>query len=182
MSQISEHYIRLSDAFEETLRGVSPNQWDAPTPCTEWNVRQLVEHVSKNAGIFFGLVGEPAPALPPVDTDPAEAWRVSDRTIREALVDAARANQEFDGFFGRTTFAKSVDAFMSFDLIVHRWDLARATGQDERVDPVDIDWALDQTKGWGEAMRGQNAFGPALETPRGADAQTRLLAFLGRRA
>ena len=81
---------------------------------------------------------------------------------------------------GRQTFEQAVDRFLSFDLLIHGWDLARATGQDDRMDPADVDRLAEAAKGFGDKMRGPGAFGEAVEPPPGADEQDELLAFLGR--
>lgn len=64
MSQESDRYRRLSDAFAAKVAGVPQNGWDAPTPCTDWSVRDLVRHVSQTPGLFFGLVGRELEAGP----------------------------------------------------------------------------------------------------------------------
>jgi uncharacterized protein (TIGR03086 family) len=182
MTAVAERYGRLADDFGATVRGVRDDQWDAPTPCADWDVRALVAHVTNNGGVFLGLIGEPAPDLPPIDVDLVAAWQVADAAVRDTLADPDRANREYDGYFGRSTFAAAVDSILCFDLIVHRWDLARATGQDETLDPGDVATVFEAAKGFGDSLRSSSVCGPALDPPAGADDQTRLLAFLGRRA
>ncbi len=82
---------------------------------------------------------------------------------------------------GRQTFESAVDRFLAFDLVVHGWDLAHATGLDDRIPPADLERVRAQAEGFGDAMRSPQAFGAEVEVPPGADAQARLLAFLGRR-
>jgi len=65
-------------------------------------------------------------------------------------------------------------------LVVHGWDLAHAVGLDERIPDDDVARVQAGADAFGDAMRGPQAFGPALDPPPGADAQARLLAFLGR--
>jgi uncharacterized protein (TIGR03086 family) len=96
------------------------------------------------------------------------------------LEDPERAATEFEGMAGRTSFEKAVDGFLCFDLVVHGWDLARATGQDESIDAADVARVQQQAEAFGPALRSPQAFGPEVEAPAGADAQARLLAFLGR--
>ncbi len=98
------------------------------------------------------------------------------------LDDPELAGAEFDGFFGHSRFDDAVDRFLCFDLVVHGWDLARATGLDETIAPDDIASVRAKADSFGDAIRGPGAFGPEVEAPAGADDQTRLLAFLGRRA
>lgn len=67
------------------------------------------------------------------------------------------------------------------DTLVHTWDIARSTGQDETLDPVGVSHAFAMLLPNDEAIRGAGSFGPKIEPPPGADEQTRFLCFLGRR-
>jgi len=82
---------------------------------------------------------------------------------------------------GRSTFERGVDGFLSFDQVVHGWDLARAIGQDERIEPAEVSRIAADVRGMGDTLRSSGACGPALEPPPDADPQTRLLCELGRR-
>ncbi len=182
MSDISERYARLSEDFAGTVAAVPADRWSAASPCEGWDARDVVRHVVEVQGMFLGLVGRELGDIPSVDEDPLAAWDAARAVVQGDLDDPERANTGFDGFFGRSTFAEAADRFLSFDLVVHRWDLARATGQDERLDPDDVRWAHEATAPFGEHLRGNNVCGPELTPPEGADAQTRFLAFVGRRA
>jgi uncharacterized protein (TIGR03086 family) len=92
------------------------------------------------------------------------------------------AGAEFEGFFGKQTFAEAIDRFICFDLLVHGWDLAHATGIDEAMAPEDVSRLDEAAQQFGDKMRGPGAFGPAVEPPPGADDQAKVLAFLGRQA
>ena len=120
----------------DTIAGVPDDGWAAPTPCEDWTARDLVGHLVDTSGMFLGFIGQEAPAGPSVDDDPLGAFTAARDAVQSALDDPATAAQEYDGMFGRTTFAESVDGFLSADLVIHRWDLARATGQDETL-PAD---------------------------------------------
>jgi len=179
MSEIADRYRRLSGQFTDTVAGVAPDRWDAPTPCEDWTARDLVRHVVDSHQLFLGFIGEELDA-PPVGDDPLPAWAVARDAVQSALDDPARAGKTFTGMFGETTFEQGVDRFLSFDQVVHRWDLARATGQDERMDEAEVARLTAQLPSFGDAMRGPHAFGPEVETPPGADPQAKLIAFLGR--
>lgn len=182
MSEISERYARLAGDFAATIAGVPDDRWSAPSPCEGWTARDVVRHVVETPAIFLRLVGREMPDVPSVDDGPAAAFDAS-RTIVQADLDAPeRANVTFEGVFGTMTFAESIDRFVNFDLVVHRWDLAHATGLDETLDRDDIRRVVDATAGFGDALRGQGVCGPELEPPPDADDQTRMLAFLGRKA
>jgi uncharacterized protein (TIGR03086 family) len=182
MTEVSERYRRLSEAFAAKIAGVGDDGWANETPCEAWTARDLVAHVVATQGMFEGLVGRSIGDLPPVEDAPAAAWDAARAVIQRNLEDPSLATAEFDGFAGRSTFEAAVDRFLCTDLVVHGWDLARATGQDEGMSPEDVTRVQGVAEAFGDAMRGPQAFGPALEPPSGADAQGRLLAFLGRRA
>jgi uncharacterized protein (TIGR03086 family) len=101
--------------------------------------------------------------------------------MRALLDDPATAGLEYEGYFGRTSLERTVDGFLCFDLVVHRWDIARATGGDERMDPVEVRCIRSQAEGFGEAIRSHGVCGPEVPVPSTASEQDRLLAFLGRR-
>ena len=97
------------------------------------------------------------------------------------LDDPALAGTEYDGQFGKTKVEDTIDKFMAFDLVVHGWDLARATGQDETIDPVEVDRTWEAAQGLGENMRKYGVTGPEVDVPPDASKQDRLLGLLGRR-
>lgn len=182
MSEVSDRYRRLSVAFAEKIAAVPPDCWTAPTPCTDWSVRDLVRHVAETPGMFLGLVDRELRPGPNVDDDALRAFTWVRDQVQADLDDPARAEAQFDGYFGRTTFAQAIDRFVCFDLAIHGWDLARATGQDERIDPAELARLWKSVELFGDAIRSEGTCGPAVDPPPGADEQTRLLAHLGRRA
>jgi uncharacterized protein (TIGR03086 family) len=180
MSEISERYARLADTFAAKIAAVPPDRWSARTPCENWTVRELVEHVVSSQSVFLGFVGQSVGDAPSVDDDPLGAWAAARTVVQRCLEDRARACAEFEGSMGTMTFERAVDRFLTFDLIVHGWDLARAAGLDDRIDSDDIAHVRRQAEGFGDRMRSPQAFGPEVAAPPGADDQARLLAFLGR--
>lgn len=182
MSEISERYARLTDDFAAKMAAVPDDRWTAPSPCEGWTARDVVRHIVESQGMFLGFVGRQLGEIPSVDDDPAGAFEAARAVVQADLEDPQRAGATYEGAFGRMTFEDGVDRFLCFDLVVHGWDLARAAGLDERMDPDEVRRVMEAAQGFGDAMRGPGAFGPALDPPPDADEQTRLLAFLGRRA
>lgn len=180
MTEISERYRRLADAFADKVAAVPDDRWSSPSPCPDWTARDVVRHVVHTQGMFLGFVGRELGDIPSVDDDPLGAWNAARAVVLAGLEDPARAAEEFQGMSGPSRFDAAVDRFLSFDLVVHGWDLARAAGLDERIDPADVDDVRRAAEGFGDAMRSPGAFGPAVEPPRDADEQARVLAFLGR--
>jgi uncharacterized protein (TIGR03086 family) len=141
-----------------------------------------VRHVVDTTALFLGFVDRKLPPAPSVDEDPLGAWTSARDAMQAALDDPQTRQQEFDGMFGRSTFEDSVTRFLCPDLLVHTWDLARAAKLDENLDLDEVERVLAT---WqqipSDAMRSPGVFGPEIESAGGADPQTRLLNFAGRR-
>lgn len=182
MTDISDRYRRLSAGFADRIAAVPEARWLSPSPCEGWSARDLVGHVVGTQAMFLGLVKREMPVGPDAADDPAAAWAHASGVIQTDLDDPERADVTFDGFFGESTFAGAVDRFLSWDLVVHSWDLARATGGDERVDPADAEWVIAGVAGFGDSIRSPQVCGPELSALADADATTRMLALVGRQA
>jgi uncharacterized protein (TIGR03086 family) len=182
VTEVSERYRRLAGETTDTVRAVPSERWSSPSPCDGWTARDVVRHLVDTHGMFLGFVGGTLGDIPSVDDDPLGAWEAARDALQGALDDPARAEATFEGVTGRSTLQDAVGRFICFDQVVHRWDLARAAGIDVRIDADELDRLMQAAEGFGDAMRGPGAFGPAIEPPSGADQQTRVLAFLGRRA
>jgi uncharacterized protein (TIGR03086 family) len=181
MTEISDRYRALSAAMADRIAAVPADGWDAQTPCEDWKARDLVRHLVDSSAMFLGFIGQDPPAAPSVDDDPLAAYTAARDAVQEVLDDPSRAQQEYDGMFGTTTFEQSADRFLSADLVIHGWDLARATGQDDTMPPHEVERVHRELEPMDDKMRGPGAFGPKIEPPAGADDQTKLLCFLGRR-
>src|SRR5262249_6205940 len=147
-----------------------------------WTARDVVRHVVATPGMFFGMIGAEYPELPSVDDDPEAAFDAARDVMQRALDDPDTATTEFDGFFGPTSFEQAVDRFANFDLVVHRWALARAAGLHDAMPPNEVARLTDEVPGFGDSARSPGVFGPEIDVPPDADAQTALLGMLGRRA
>jgi uncharacterized protein (TIGR03086 family) len=181
MTEVSERYQRLADVFEAKIAAVPSDKWTAPTPCGDWTVRDLVGHVVNTQGMILGLVGRSVGDIPSADDDPQAAFAAARAVVQRDLEDPTVATLGFEGSMGAMTLEEAVNRFLCFDLVVHAWDLSHAAHLDENIDEADVARVQAQAASFGDAMRGPQAFGPALEPSAGADAQDRLLAFLGRK-
>jgi uncharacterized protein (TIGR03086 family) len=181
MSEVADRYRRLADEVAAAVAAVPDDRWTSASPCAGWTARDVVEHVCATQALFLGFVDEPAGEGPTVGEDPVGAWRAASAPVTALLGDTARASATFDGLFGETTFESAIDRFANFDLVVHRWDLARATGGDETVDRADAQRVLDGVAAFGPALYGPGVCADAIEVPPDADVTTRMLAVVGRR-
>lgn len=180
MTSVSDRYERAARGFSRRVDAVQPDAWARPSPCDGWTARDVVGHVIGTHLMFLGFVGRGVEG-PSVDDDPKGAYAAASHQLLRALVDPTAAAAAVDGFFG-PTLEEGVDNILTGDIVIHTWDLARAVGGDERLDPDEVDRYWKLTPGIDDAVRVPGIFGAALAPPEGADPQTKLLAFLGRRS
>lgn len=184
MSEVAERYHTIAAAFTERVEGVSPEQWTTQTPCAEWTARDLLEHVvAVHRMAIDALAGDGRESLPEVgpDEDLTAAWRAGRDEVAAALADPGRAGAVINaGPLSDRTFEQVIDTLICTDTLVHTWDLARATGQDERLDPTAVSRSAEFLAPMDEGMRRPGAFAAKIEPPAGADDQTRFLNFCGR--
>src|SRR4051812_39096099 len=108
MTDIADRYEKNARAFLAKVAAVPEDAWDAPTPCPDWTATDLVQHVVESQGMFLGFIGEDAPEGPAAADDPVAAVQAVTGAIQAALEDD-RAQKEFEGAMGRSTFEGSVD-------------------------------------------------------------------------
>jgi uncharacterized protein (TIGR03086 family) len=176
------HYRDLAAKFTNRVESVPADRWDDSSPCDGWTARDVVRHVIDTQRYIVTVVDLELPEGPSVDDDPAAAWASTRDEMQKILDDPALAGREYDGHFGRTELGTTVDSFYCFDLVVHGWDLARATGLDETIPADDLTWVGGVAEQLGDNIRTAGVCGPAVNVSADADEQTRVLAFLGRKA
>ncbi|MFD1811989.1 TIGR03086 family metal-binding protein [Rhodococcus gannanensis] len=182
MTETAELYRRLAANLTGTVAAVPTDRWDDPSPCEGWTARDVLRHVIDVQSFPLTPVGVSLSPAPSVDDDPLAAWTATHEEVQAVLDDPARAELEYDGALGRTTVAAIFGAFIAFDLAIHRWDIAHATGVDETIPAEDLALAAALAERMGDRIRTPGVCGPAVEVPADADEQTRVLAMLGRRA
>lgn len=179
-SEVGDRYGRIADGFTAALEGCPPGAWSNASPCEEWTAHGVAKHVVEtHRRILTRLTGgDPSP--PDTDEDLAASWQVESSAIRAALADADRAATPVKGMAGEQPFEQLVGGVLCADTLIHTWDLARATGQDERLDSGAVSTALTFLTPNDDMLRVPGGMGPKVEPPPGADEQTRLLCFVGR--
>lgn len=180
MNDIADRYRRIAAGFTARVEAVPADAWENPAPCDGWVARDVVQHLVEWVPAFLSPADVDLPALPSVDDDPAAAWRALDAALRALLEDAATAAREFDSRPGRHSVATAIDQFVTSDVLVHTWDLARATGLDERLDPDEVQRLYEGMLPIDEMLRQSGHYGPRVHVADDADTQTKLIAFTGR--
>jgi uncharacterized protein (TIGR03086 family) len=181
-------------AVEESVRlvqQISPDQLDSPTPCAEWNLRELLEHsIAQHHGFAKAAEGvdqDRADWLPqPLAADFVAAYRESaDHVIHafapDDVLDRTFLLAEIDPAF-RFRAAQSM-GFHTVDYVVHSWDIARSIGAVLKLDDdlVAVGLQIAERVPEGERrLQPGAAFRPGLPSDDGATSLDRMLAMLGR--
>jgi uncharacterized protein (TIGR03086 family) len=175
----SGRHRAIADGF--TARVTGATDWDAPAPVPDWQARDVVGHLVEWFPAF--LAGGTRLELdrgPSVAEDPVAAWRVHADAV-QSLLDGPLAGTPFrHPMVGEMPLPVAVDQFYTTDVFLHTWDLARATGQDERLDPQTCADLLAGMTPIEELLRSSGQYGPRVPVPPDADVQTQLLGFIGR--
>jgi len=180
-------FERAVEEFGRRVHGVKDDRWAAPTPCTDWDVRALVNHlvyelrwavplfegrtVAEIGGRFEGdLLGE----------DPVATWDDAARGALAAVDTEDAMDRTVHLSFGEFPGSEYTRQLIA-DLLIHGWDLARGSGQDEHLDPRLVAEVADWFVGVEVLYRSGGAIADRPDVPADADAQTKLLANYGRK-
>jgi uncharacterized protein (TIGR03086 family) len=177
MTALTEDYLANADRFTDVVDAT--DTWDAASPCEGWTAAEVVDHVVTTQRDYLAKQGADLDGQS--FTDPGTSWRHHVEQMRALLADESFATTEFDGYFGRTTVEELLANFYGFDLVVHRWDLGRASGLPVTWSEEEMDRVEKAADGFGDMLYGDGVCKPALEAPEDAPRQVRLLARLGRR-
>jgi uncharacterized protein (TIGR03086 family) len=181
VSEYADRYRRIAGQFTQRVDTVPANAWDNPAPCDGWLARDVVRHlVEWIPGLFESCPELRFAAGPSVEDDPAGAWRALDRTLQAVIDDSTLSAIEFDMRMGRYRVDQAIDMFCTGDILVHTWDLARATGLDETLDADEVHRMYEGMLPIDAILRDSGHYGPRVEVPDDADEQTKMIAFTGR--
>ena len=182
VNEAAQEHRQIASRFSDVVAGVAPEDWDRPAPCEGWVARDVVGHlVEWLPGLLRSGAGIELPVGPSVAEDPVAAWTVQRDAVQALLEDPSTPGKVLTNpHFGSVPLQEAISRFYVSDVFLHTWDLARATGQDERLDPARCAAMLEGMLPMDEMLRGSGQYGPRVEVAPDADAQTRLLAFIGR--
>jgi uncharacterized protein (TIGR03086 family) len=174
-------YRRATLAAADVLEAVRPEQLTAPTPCTEWSVQDLVDHLT--AGTSYLLAGMQGRAPEPVSGSDATQFRDGVAAVLQALAEPGALERTCTSPLGfEWPIAQAVMGTV-MDVLVHTWDLARATGQAVSLDPELVGFCVSTfLPDMPERGREAGIVGPAVPVAADAPDDVRLLAAMGRRA
>ena len=166
--------------------GVRPEHLPKPTPCRDWDVRLLLNHIIGGNHMFAevargGRVDASGEMEDYTRPDPGSNYIASADAVLAAWAEPGAMQRRCHMPFGDIPAPAAVSIHF-LDIVVHGWDLARATGQDTTIEPDLAAEALDISQGLlSPELRETGVFGP--EVPISADdpLHDRLVAFMGRR-
>ena len=187
-----EHLQRVSDLLSGLVEGTDAGRLDDPTPCEDFQVRDLIGHFTMGRFLFAAdfagdtarrdelLGGMPERFGDVLGDDHLATYRDASATLDAAVDGIEDVEATADFFLGQMPISAALET-ISGDNLVHCWDLARSTGQD--FDPPD-DLVEATAAFFGvlitDDLRAVGSFGPEVEVPEDASALDRLLGFCGR--
>ncbi|MEV0320929.1 TIGR03086 family metal-binding protein [Streptomyces sp. NPDC050658] len=184
---LADRHSAALDLFTDRVHEIRADQWDAPTPCTEWSVRDLVNHLTAEQLWVPSLVRDGATIASVGDSfdgdmlgpDPVASWDTAAEASRRAFGEPGALDRTVHLSFGDTS-AVFYCGQMICDLVVHAWDLSRAIGADETLPEDLVAFSVREITPYAADLEKSGLFAPAVEPPADASVQTKLLSLLGR--
>ncbi len=175
MTAPSDSLIVLSRALDQAgdvLAAVRADQLELPTPCSDWDVAQLIGHLVDAPVRFLEMARGEQPD-----------WSVGPRRVSENWVPEFRSNADdllHHWHQAGPEAATSQADWQTTEFAVHTWDLAQATGQSRPLLPEVAERGLAFMSAMLTPERRGSAFGPEVSVPDDAPVYERLAAFAGR--
>ncbi|MFI6847557.1 TIGR03086 family metal-binding protein [Kitasatospora sp. NPDC050467] len=184
-TEVRRHYAAAGAEVARLIRTAPEDQWSAPTPCREWEVRTLVNHLAaQHLWVCQAIAGYTPDQIgrrfqgDVLGRNPLGVWEMAvDSAVRalgrpgapDLLVHVSYGVRDVGGYVRELTA----------ETVVHSWDLARALGESGRMPQGAARYALAEFRGYRD-LAGTGLFDPPLTALPGADAQELLLALTGR--
>jgi uncharacterized protein (TIGR03086 family) len=181
-ARAGETHLAVCRQFGVTV-AASNGKWHLRSPCDAWDARGVLEHV---IGFHDVLLLRPLGLKPdrPRD-DPRRRWELTFDRLRELLGREGSLERVVEVPAVGRNQATQADAAnllprLTRDVLVHTWDLARAVGADDRLDPIYCAMFFEQLPADADALNASGMFAPSVAVDDHSDVQTKLLARLGR--
>jgi uncharacterized protein (TIGR03086 family) len=184
--EVLDAFDRALQEFDSRVHRVRPDQWNDGTPCTDWSVRDLVNHVTGEhlwapwllRGATLAEVGDRFDG-DVLGDDPVRTWETAARESAEALHAHGALDKSVHLSSGLTPVPEYAWQMIG-DLAVHAWDLARGIGADDHIDAELASQVYDYLAPHVPEWQPYGIFAPAVEVPADAPIQDRLVGLLGR--
>ena len=169
---------RIGPALGGVVANITPEQLDLPTPCAEYRVRGVLEHMISGATAFAAAFRGAEPGAPDL-SDPLASFGPALGDLLAAVAEPGALARTVAAPFGEVdgeTFAR----FIALDGLVHGWDLARATGQPYSPPDDVVAEATTFARATLDPLRDGTTFAAEVVAPAGATPIERLAAYTGR--
>ena len=173
----AERHRVAAGLFGERVRGVA--DWTVPAPPEGWDAGDVVRHLLEwLPGLLSSRLGVDLPAVD-AESDLVGAWEQRSADV-DRLFESDGATPYESEIFGQMTLAEVVDRFYTNDVVMHTWDLARATGQDDRLPRAFCEQSLAGMEPLADVLASSGQYAPRVPVPDDADVQDRLIGLIGR--
>jgi uncharacterized protein (TIGR03086 family) len=175
-------YRRAAEGAVTVASRIRADQLDDGTPCDAWTVQDVLDHLLGGTRYLGAAISGTEPTEPPTGGTAAELRRGTTACL-EGLADPAALGRTCSSPLGTEWSVAEAVAGTSMDLVVHTWDLARATGQLVELDPLVLEASIAMfLPHMPELGRAAGIVGPPVDVPPDASPQQVLLGAMGRRA
>ena len=185
MSGAIEMYRRSVEEFGQRVMAIGADDWNRPTPCSEWSVRDLVRHLVYEelwappllAGATIAEIGERFEGDILGDVPQVAGKEAAAQALAAASPSSLgrTVHLSFGDFPGQEYLGQ-----LTADHVIHAWDLARGIGGDERLAPDLVQFVYDFMVPQAEQWAAAGVFAAPVDVPADADIQSKLLAMSGR--
>ena len=184
---LQQLHQRGLEEFDRYMKEIKPDQWGNQTPCTEWSVRDLVNHIVNEdkwtAPLMEGSTIEEVGDRFDGDLlgdDPQGAWEMAKKEASNAVQSEGALERTVNVSWGQIPSSEYITQLFN-DHVLHAWDLAKGIGADDTLDPELVEVIYAGAAPRADEIQGYGVFGTRVEVPDDADTQTKLLGIFGRK-
>lgn len=178
-----ERIERATEVAGKVVGGVKPDQLSSSTPCTELDVRGLLNHIIGGLEMLRDAASGGSPAMPQGDQfdegNPGGTYDERRTKLLEAIRQPGVLDKGWKMPFGELP-GKMMAGIAFMEHLTHAWDLAKATGQDTTLPPDLVKECMEVVTPMDTMLRMPGVCGPAVSVPDDASDQDKLIAFMGR--
>jgi uncharacterized protein (TIGR03086 family) len=186
-SDLVEMHAQALSYMTSVIHGIADDSWGNQSPCEDWSVREVVNHITAENlwaeplmnGMTIEQVGDQFEG-DVLGVDPMAAWDAAAKGASAAFTAGDALQKTVHVSWGDISAQQYLEQ-MTSDLIIHGWDIAKGSGQDDRIPEPLVRTAMALLQPMVESGQTSSVFSDPLPVEKDADAQTKLLAITGRR-
>ncbi|MCE1179053.1 MAG: TIGR03086 family protein [Micrococcales bacterium] len=175
----AQWHREIAEHFHDIAEGVA--DWQAPAPPEGWAAIDVVRHLIEWLPGFLAGAGVEVGEVADVDEDPPAAWRQRCEDVQALLDDPTTAERSFaNPHTGEMPLATAITRFYTADVLIHTWDLAKASGQEPALDDAVCAGMADGMEPIADMLASSGQYGPRVPVPADASGVDRLMGLVGR--